>query len=101
MICSLSFNILRPTQGVEGATCIAELTTSVKVNVVAYSLRPRLSLAFAELNSEKLSLELHSGALIPGVLLPFSDNKVVNLNKKKFNVPLHESGEEYIQLVCN
>nr|XP_039267582.1 protein KIAA0100-like isoform X1 [Styela clava] len=86
--------------GSTGTTCIVEVTSSLKIGLVASSLRPNLRLEYVGVDFDKLAVELHSSAFIPGLLLPRPTN-TTNVNDllditrrtaRKPSVPLRQSG---------
>jgi len=58
------------SQASEVTSCIAEISSSLEVVVVAEHLYPSVELMSVDAELKRLQIELHEGALIPGILLP-------------------------------
>ncbi|CAK8698010.1 unnamed protein product [Clavelina lepadiformis] len=59
-----------PKEATEVTSCIAEISTSFEVVVLAKYIHPMVDLASVNIDFSQLQIEIHEGALIPGIFLP-------------------------------
>ncbi|XP_078495659.1 bridge-like lipid transfer protein family member 2 [Ciona intestinalis] len=79
---SIHGKILKSPKEVSQITsCIAEVSTSLQIVIAAEQIFPNLDLTSVEANCSKLQVDIHEGALIPGIMLP------------KLVVPMQETEE--------
>ena len=57
-------------QAGEVTSCIAQISTSLELVILVKQLKPSLDLAAVNLDFNQLQIEIHEGALVPGILLP-------------------------------
>nr|CAB3258519.1 UPF0378 protein KIAA0100-like [Phallusia mammillata] len=70
-IASVDGKVLKsPKEASEVTSCIAEISTALELVISAEQLFPTFTLASVDAEFARLQVELHEGALIPGILFP-------------------------------